>query len=431
MLKYLVACFCVFWFVPVTSLGYLLGASVAVGITLIRFPVLALAFLALTFSPRRTNDPAESSFGNIFVPVIPFLVVLLLASVFGIDPAYSLIRFVGVALIVAICGPLIYATPMMEFRTYLFKSILWLCIAVTGASIFWEILDIPKPQIYFKEGFPGLMSHSMLFGAIAGLSAVWLTKLFAVRRSSVLAAGILLACIACYLSASRLAIASTVVGMIAVACTKLNSRIFNTMTILTLLVISIIGADNIRSGALELLSTNFGVETEWQDQLRAKADLNSREDLWNARLLEFSMAPLFGLGLGNEFSGDSTKWIDDQGIATSDLYGAAGKVEPGSSYLAVLSNTGLVGAVSLLFLFSKVIRDLWRFWIYIPLGQRMEVVGVLAFFGVHGIGEGWVYSPGSLLCVIFWLALGIGHDATVLARRRRYDGAKETSLASS
>ena len=81
------------------------------------------------------------------------------------------------------------------------------------------------------------------------------------------------------------------------------------------------------------------------------------------------------------------------------------RVEPGSSYLAVLAKTGATGFMSffsalgvLLFGFASARRkaDLDR--------DTLSVVGT--FLAVIGVAEGWILGFGAPLCFLFWLWLG-------------------------
>ena len=87
-------------------------------------------------------------------------------------------------------------------------------------------------------------------------------------------------------------------------------------------------------------------------------------------------------------------------------------IEPGSSYLAVLSMTGGVGTAVFLsalgfllfrFAFSRRPADLDR--------EILSVVGI--YLGVHGVAEGWIFGFGHPLCFLFWLWLGNVGDAAL------------------
>jgi O-antigen ligase len=129
-------------------------------------------------------------------------------------------------------------------------------------------------------------------------------------------------------------------------------------------------------------------------ELTGKAGVNSREILWQNRWAEVDASPLVGVGIG----------VDTFGIVKSE-YGTV-VVEPGSSYLAVLSMTGVLGSVStLLLIFSAIIKFLGK-WDTIPEDIRTEVFAVGAFWAVHAVAEGWIFAVGSILCLFFWLWIG-------------------------
>ena len=98
------------------------------------------------------------------------------------------------------------------------------------------------------------------------------------------------------------------------------------------------------------------------------------------------------------------------------------QVEPGSSYLAVLAMTGLLGAVSfclaLGFLMSKFFVSRRR------VGLDKDILYLVGIYlAVHGVAEGWILGFGSPLCFLFWLWLGRVGDfalqpARAMAKRR-------------
>ena len=114
--------------------------------------------------------------------------------------------------------------------------------------------------------------------------------------------------------------------------------------------------------------------------------------VWDARLQEFKESPVVGIGFARTRYGR---------ISTEGDY-----IEPGSSYLAILSMTGLAGGIGWFVLFGAFGAAYVRDAASVPKLDRLLIAAVAAFFGVHLAFEGYIYAPGSLIGLIFyaWLA---------------------------
>lgn len=123
----------------------------------------------------------------------------------------------------------------------------------------------------------------------------------------------------------------------------------------------------------------------------------SRDELWLARISEFKEKPVLGIGLGvsTHYSPTFDRSVDPE-------KGITRPTEPGSSWLSVLSNTGIIGLVLLLWfnvrLAVKAVKD-------VSAGNEGAVLllALLVFYAVHGCFEGWMLYGGSLTFFIYWL----------------------------
>ena len=147
--------------------------------------------------------------------------------------------------------------------------------------------------------------------------------------------------------------------------------------------------------------------------LAKKGTQNSRADLWQSRIDEFKSSPLVGIGIAMGTGGGSSQ----------DANGST-RVEPGSSYLAILSMTGGLGAITFFSAVGLCLLGFVTAQSKPPLeADILSVVGI--YLAVHGVAEGWILGFGSPLCFIFWLWLGNVGDAAsqpiqqVANRRRR------------
>ena len=125
---------------------------------------------------------------------------------------------------------------------------------------------------------------------------------------------------------------------------------------------------------------------------------SSRENLWSARVMEFESSPLIGVG----FDAIDLNLSSASGGYDKD----SGMVESGSSWLIILSMTGLIGAILLFPVLFGTYRQLW----FDSSPQATILLGLLTFFFVHMIAEGYIFYGGSMLAFLLWLTIGVSRD---------------------
>ena len=122
---------------------------------------------------------------------------------------------------------------------------------------------------------------------------------------------------------------------------------------------------------------------------------SSRDELWNDRIQEFKSSPFFGIG----FASISTK-------SNNHYYNKEdGKVETGSSWLNILSMTGLIGVFIFCYIWIKTL-----YLIYINLNRfpytSSYLAALIIFWSIHMGAEGYIYAAGSFLFFLLWLLIG-------------------------
>lgn len=125
---------------------------------------------------------------------------------------------------------------------------------------------------------------------------------------------------------------------------------------------------------------------------------SSRDRLWEDRIKEFKAFPVFGVG----FASYNLNYIQSE----HSINRQSGTVEPGSSWLFLLSSLGLYGF--LLFLLP-VLYLLYMLYKNSGTGLNGGLVGsIMTLFSVHMLVEGFVVASGSYLCFFLWLSLSEG-----------------------
>ena len=108
---------------------------------------------------------------------------------------------------------------------------------------------------------------------------------------------------------------------------------------------------------------------------------------------EFKAYPFFGVGFAT---------MNKEAVSRSSKSGS-GTIEPGSSWLFLLSSMGLMGFLSFSILFF---RSLYFLFIKESVGINGYFIGSLLFlFLFHMIFEGYVIASGAYLCFFLWLLL--------------------------
>lgn len=127
--------------------------------------------------------------------------------------------------------------------------------------------------------------------------------------------------------------------------------------------------------------------------LRDEKGTTSRTRLWNDRVEEFESSPIWGVGFGVAGIGDDAK---------------VGRVETGSGWLTVLSQTGIIGFILVLLSVKKA---------FLPLSVLREddkltlFSIVLFYFCIHSLFEAYMFQAGWYLCLIFWMLVGVLDDS--------------------
>lgn len=284
-------------------------------------------------------------------------------------------------------------------RNTCFKGICVLAVIIAVGSFFCYFLGInlfdrddELMAQYLQHGgwFAGLTKQSMLLGIVSGLASVYLFAYIMKDRKKWHFVFFFISVGSLIFSASRAALFSVLFAL--VVMTYLSSM--NKSKALKRIVLLIL-----------LGGLSYYVFYDYFGGIRYKYEVRdvdveggvfeSRETKMEHRLTEFVNNPYFGVG----FSSVSTRYTSD--------YSATGTLEPGTSWMTILSMTGLVGFVFVFFVFL----DSYRFSKNIdnPV-RKLSIQGVLAMFVIHMLVEGYFYAAGSSQFFMVWLTLSLAID---------------------
>lgn len=328
----------------------------------------------------------------------PFGILLLfsvaLTALFSANLETALIRSILWGLVFIVAGPLFRSQRANTFRIYLWDQSKYLIITITLLSFIWNSLHLPQ----YGKGAGGVTMHCMLLGAIAGLASVFsLNNLLALTSRSLISWGIFAAsALTCLLSASRAAAMAAAAGCVIVLLMKFQNPMFRLFSLVGIILITtfVWSAFDLGGSDIDTINASKGTFNTYTKEITQKGKINTRQKLWANRVAEFMENPASGVGIGV-----------DTFVSAKNAFGA-NAVEPGSSYLAVLSMTGILGATGLLLLLGSLGGQVMKRRYLIPKTDLVQAAGIGAFWAVHAVAEGWIFAGGSLLCLLFWIWVG-------------------------
>lgn len=133
-----------------------------------------------------------------------------------------------------------------------------------------------------------------------------------------------------------------------------------------------------------------------------KGLLASRETPWNTAVENIREHPWFGTGLGTTAKGGDAN--EEQSKFSSSSTATA---ENGSSYLAIVSGVGLLGAFPAMLLLVLIALNVLRTLIWMrtsgsPIHPGVPLAAIMVAAMVHATFEDWMFAPGNYMCVFFW-----------------------------
>jgi hypothetical protein len=237
----------------------------------------------------------------------------------------------------------------------------------------------------------------MSLGTFAGLNLIFCVKKLLESQKSKLNKYswiliLIITMLTLFLSGSRTALISAIAGTLFLLIKYFRhdkGRLFNILLITVLVTI--------------LTSTMWLTYTSVLSNKMSSSELgggltSSRDQLWGDRINEFTSSPLLGVGFGS---------IDVNISKATPFSKQTGTLEPGSSWLFLLSSTGLFGFFCFLIIFLlKIIRT---YKVNNNDSFNAFLLGVLIFFFIHLFSEGYLLSCGEFTFFMFWLTIGINY----------------------
>lgn len=309
-------------------------------------------------------------------------------------------RFVLFALLVVCVSPVFTNEEAIRNRRNMFQIVLVVCVIIGVGSFFARFLGINFMRTYnsdfmSKAGlFGGLTTHSMLLGPIAGISAIYMAYLGYTMRKKIYFLLSFLSVVTVMFTASRSSLVATIAG-VTVAIFKLSGSINKFAVIIVVIIMLGAASFPLWESAMDV------VIAKNEANISAGGATSSRDKLWDARIKEFSSSPVFGIGFAA---------IDRHSSGDIGFDERTGMVESGSSWLIILSMTGLLGALMIVPVLFRAYMTAYRD----ENNFSALVSGILTMFFVHMLAEGYIFYGGSQMAFMLWLTIGVAMDCKYL-----------------
>ena len=296
--------------------------------------------------------------------------------------------------------PVFGSVKFFRFRKQVLCYALIFCTIVGASSLICYLLGINYMSrggeiisIEHVGGFGGLCNHSMTLGPIAAIGSIYaLNMMYANNLKKIiriLCFTISMMCLCCVMiSGSRSSFLAMLVGIIYVLSYKHSKRFVSIVKIISVIVFLTVAAYPIYAPFMQRVIEKQIINNKMGSVAA------SRSDRWEHRLVEFYENPISGVG----FASIAPKY-------NKEYVPKTGTVESGSSWLAVVSMTGLLGAIPFCCLLVKAIMKI-RYGLKKRDQDALLISSILVIFAVHFCAEGYIFGVGAFQCFLFWLTLG-------------------------
>lgn len=345
------------------------------------YGILAFAFFALLFLGKKFR------FNYL---MIWFVLAAFISILFNEIPMFfrPYERFIAFLLVMGLIGPLVGNTKLHQFREKLFKAINIILVIMVIISFMGIAAGLSS--MVGRGGFTGLFSHSMILSPMSAIAMFvafnWAQKTKNNKNRWIYLSIAVLSFLTCLAAGSRIALLGGFAGALFYYYKINQGKLTRFIRIVIVIVVFGILSFPLWQSYTERIMGKMAY-AEQQGNV-----LVTRMNIWQTRINEFKSSPVVGVG----FASTNINTAIDK---------TEGRVEPGSSWLAILSMIGILGFVPFLILTLQYIIFLF--------GHKTDpqntafLGGILFLFIVHMMAEGYVLSAGSGMFFYFWLVMGI------------------------
>lgn len=382
----------VFYFALIVALTFVSSYTGGIGY-LLYYPML---FGALYYNNKNFKRNNSSSVFGLFLLTC---FVSLVFNYYRTLPVFQApLRFMAFTTLVVAFTPILSS---IKKNIYCYKFIVYSCILLVFVG-FINYYAYETGALDISEGlrvYAGTIGTNYL-GMLCSMGIVYLASLImyykSIRKKYILICSIflILGLIICLLlSSSRNSIVSVIISLIFMSYIRFKGNIAKIIGIISFLTfISVITFPLWQDYTL-------GISDKQEGQFE-NFDMKSRKSYWQDRLDEFKSSPIIGIGFAN--ISNPTEFSKKTGI-----------IETTTGWGALFSQLGIIGAFLFISLTIKNIIFLLSHkgacYIYCLL------IGLLVFFTINSIGEGYITTVGCQFTIYFWTVQGL-----IYALRKKY-----------
>lgn len=299
-------------------------------------------------------------------------------------------RYFLFVFIILLTSPFISSEKLIKMKGQLITSILRIFALITFICFICYCIGYNGPVSKNSNplDFKGITNHPMWLAPMCGITNIYcLYYVLYSQKRNIKLLSFLLLCSSLYLSvvaASRSALLASVLALMFFLFVRLNNVVKFAKYLMILSVVIVM--------VLPYLNTErISDKMEFQKENNA----SSRDFLWKQRLVEFNDSPFWGVGFATSGTG---------------FHKTTGRMESGSGWFSVTTQTGIVGLCCVLFVLCNSFIGLKKLRKYRIL---LFYTTILLFLCFHSFFEGYIYTPGYNLCILFWLLIGFLTDVKV------------------
>lgn len=337
---------------------------------------------------------------NIDIRYLFFLIACLVSIIFNDIPSFfrSQYRFIGfIFLFVAFSG--MYNNrkiALIRLHTlYIFSLLAVLLVVINYVLLKMGYVNSKQMELYEELGYYSGSTGNNEMGSLGAISIVVLSTYFMKFYKKITPFCKILFLVFFIASISMLAMASSRMALlcalisILLAVYKNNKRNFLKLMISFFIVFLLVIV------CASFFGDMFSYMLSKQGGDIANVDTSSRDELWNFRLREFKESPLWGVGFAC-----ARYWLNGYGINFE-----SGVVEFASGWLAVLSQLGVLGFVSLMLIVVPNVLYILRNRLNSYCSLWLSSLTVVFVF--QPFTEAYITNVGAVLCCLFWLCYSV------------------------
>lgn len=328
--------------------------------------------------------------------VLPYL-LLYLGSIF-ITNSMNMIfdsRYFLFMLLFIVTMPFLSNRYIIEFKEKVLRYTLYSFVLVSVVCFVCYIIGYNGPVLLDENvnplDFKGITVHPMWLSPICGISTIACFYFFLDSQSKIVKiiwfVLLALSLFTGVAAASRSALLSSILGSVFILYIKSRNKI---VFIRRIVIVAFLAVACIPFFDSERMSNKMEAQMNFKE--------TSRDNLWKERFEEIEDSPFWGVGFAA--SGTTKKEV--------------GRMESGSGWLAVMSQTGLCGFIFLCLILKSAIIINNDFY---EEGYLLLYSAEFLFLCIHSFFEGYLYTPGYNLCFFFWLLLGVIISKNEMLRR--------------